>query len=70
MPFLVSAEMSQSKIDKIYTKSIMLDAKHNTFNVLPINSTEGYIWFLISPKYDYVNATKFEHKSVDVENSK
>ena len=65
------AGMSQVDIDKIYTKPIMLGAKQATFNIeLPVDSTDGYRWFLVSPEYGYVNAVKFEHESVDVENSK
>ena len=49
----------------------MLSKKQRTFNIeLPVDSTDGYRWFLISPEYGYVNAVKFEHESVDVENSK
>ena len=49
----------------------MLDAKHSTFNIeLPVDSTDGYRWFLVSPEYGYINAVKFTHESVDVENSK
>ncbi len=71
LPSLVIAEMSQAEIDKIYTKPIMLDAKHSTFNIeLPVDSTDGYRWFLVSPEYGYINAVKFTHESVDVENSK
>lgn len=63
--------MSQADVDKLYTKPIMLGAKQGTFNVeLPVDSTDGYMWFLVSPEYGYINAVKFTHESVDVENSK
>jgi hypothetical protein len=71
VPSLIMAGMSQSDIDKIYTKPIMLGKKQSTFNIeLPVDSTDGYRWFLVSPEYGYINAVKFEHESVDVENSK
>jgi predicted secreted protein len=71
LPSLVMAGMSQVDVDKIYTKPIMLRAKQGTFNIeLPVDSTDGYRWFLVSPEYGYVNAVKFEHESVNVENSK
>lgn len=71
LPSLVMAGMSQVDVDKIYAKPIMLRAKQGTFNIeLPVDSTDGYRWFLVSPEYGYVNAVKFEHESVNVENSK
>ncbi|MFT4694168.1 MAG: putative secreted protein [Francisella sp.] len=71
LPSLVIAEMSQAEIDKIYTKPIMLDAKHSTFNIeLPVDSTDGYRWFLVAPDYDYIDDGGYTHKSVDTENSK
>ena len=71
LPSLLIAGMSQADVDKLYTKPIMLGAKQGTFNVeLPVDSTDGYMWFLVSPEYGYINAVKFTHESVDVENSK
>ena len=71
LPSLLIAGMSQADVDKLYTKPIMLGAKQGTFNVeLPVDSTDGYMWFLVSPQYGYINAVKFTHESVDVENSK
>jgi predicted secreted protein len=71
VPSLVMAGMFQADVDKIYTKPIMLGEKQGTFNIeLPVDSTDGYRWFLVSPEYGYINAVKFTHESVDVENSK
>ena len=71
LPSFVVAGMSQFDVDKMYTKPILLSAKQSTFNIeLPVDSTDGYRWFLVSPEYGYVNAVKFTHESVDVENSK
>ena len=71
LPSLVIAEMSQADVDNVYTKPIMLSAKQGTFNIeLPVDSTDGYRWFLVSPEYGYVNAIKFTHESVNIENSK
>jgi predicted secreted protein len=71
VPCLVMAGMYQADVDKIYTKPIMLGEKQGTFNIeLPVDSTDGYRWFLVSPEYGYINAVKFTHESVDVENSK
>lgn len=71
LPSYSLADMTQVDIDKIYTKPIVLDAKHYTFNVeLPVDSTDGYRWFLIPPDYDYIDDSGYSHESVDVENSK
>ena len=71
VPCLVMAGMFQADVDKIYTKPIMLGEKQGTFNIeLPVDSTDGYRWFLVSPEYGYINAVKFTHESVNVENSK
>lgn len=71
LPSFVIAGMSQSDVDGLYTKPIVLSKKQRTFNIeLPVDSTDGYRWFLISPEYGYINAVKFEHESIDVENSK
>ena len=71
LPSLIIAGMLQTDVDKIYTKPIILSAKQGTFNIeLPVDSTEGYRWFLVSPEYGYVNAVKFAHESLDFENSK
>lgn len=70
-PYLGPAEMTQAEIDKIYTKPIVLDSKQYTFNIeLPVDSIDGYRWFLIPPDYDYVDDTGYTHESVDIENSK
>nr|WP_224732629.1 protease inhibitor I42 family protein [Francisella sp. SYW-9] len=71
VPSLALADMTQSEIDKLYTKPIVLDEKHYTFNVeLPVDSTDGYRWFLVPPDYDYVDDVGYSHESVDIENSK
>jgi len=71
LPSLTIASMSQADIDKILTKPIVLSEKQSTFNIeLPVDSTDGYRWFLVSPEYGYVNAVKFTHESIDIENSK
>lgn len=71
IPSILLAKMSQVDVDKLYTKPIILDKNHSTFNInLPVDSTDGYRWFLVSPEYGYVNAVKFEHESVAVEDSK
>ncbi len=71
LPSLVIAKMSQVDVDKIYNKPILISKKQKTFNIeLPVDSTDGYRWFLVSPEYGYVNAIKFDHESVDIENSK
>lgn len=71
VPVLTFAGMTQEDIDKIYTKPIVLDAKHYTFNIeLPVDSTDGYRWFLIPPDHDYIDDSGYSHESVDVENSK
>ncbi|APC90996.1 hypothetical protein BBG19_0258 [Francisella sp. MA067296] len=63
--------MTQAEIDKIYTKPIALNSKQYTFNIeLPVDSIDGYRWFLIPPDYDYVVDDSFSHKSVDIDKSK
>lgn len=70
-PFLAVAGMTQADVDKLDIKPIVLDKKHYTFDVeLPVDSTDGYRWFLIPPDYDYINDVRYDHESVDVENSK
>nr|WP_255321723.1 protease inhibitor I42 family protein [Francisella halioticida] len=71
VPSLALAEMTQSEVDKLHIKLIALDEKHHTFNVeLPVDSTDGYRWFLVPPDYDYVDDVGYTHKSADIENSK
>ncbi|WP_041263578.1 hypothetical protein [Francisella salina] len=71
LPCLGLAEMTQADIEKIYTKPIVLDSRHYTFNVeLPVDSIDGYRWFLIPPDYDYIDDSGYTHESVNVEKSK
>lgn len=71
MPLFASASMTQTDIDSLYVKPIVLSKKQHTFNIaLPVDSTNGYKWFLVSPEYGYINAVSFKHESVDIENSK
>ncbi|ABK89188.1 hypothetical protein [Francisella tularensis] len=70
-PCLGLATMTQAEIDKLYTKPIVLSSKQYTFNVeLPVDSIDGYRWFLISPDYDYIDDDSYSHESVDIQNSK
>lgn len=71
IPVLAMANMTQSDVDKIYSKPIMLSTKQRTFNIeLPVDSIAGYRWFLVSPEYGYINTIRFEHESVDLKSSK
>ncbi|QIV95058.1 hypothetical protein [Allofrancisella frigidaquae] len=64
------AKMTQEAVDKVYTKPIVLEDKQKIINIsLPVDSTDGYRWFLVSPDYDYIRAVSFVHKSVDMKNS-
>ncbi len=70
-PAILFAAMTQKDIDKLYADPIIVGAKQRTINInLPVDSTDGYRWFLNSPNYDYIRSTKFSHDSVDVDNSK
>ena len=70
-PSLALAEMTQKNIDSIYTKPIFLDGNHKTINIaLPVDSTDGYRWFLVSPDYDYIRPVSYEHESANIEKSK
>jgi hypothetical protein len=71
VPFSVFAGMTQQDLDSLYTKPIVLDNKHYTFDIeLPVDSTDGYRWFLIPPDYDYIDDGGYTHESVDIKNSK
>lgn len=70
-PSFLVAKMTQSDLKDLYNKPILLTEKQHTFNIhLPVDSTDGYKWFLVSPEYGYINAISFKHESVDIENSK
>ncbi|GAB4222058.1 MAG: hypothetical protein Kow0076_2280 [Francisella sp.] len=70
-PVLSIARMSQDDIDKLYTRPIVLDGKHYTFDIeLPVDSIDGYRWFLSAPDYDFVDDEKYIHSSANVEKSK
>ena len=71
LPAILFASMTQKDLDKLYVNPIIVGAKQRTINInLPVDSTDGYRWFLNSPNYDYIRSTKFSHDSVDVDNSK
>ncbi|AXA33273.1 hypothetical protein [Francisella adeliensis] len=71
LPLFGYASMTQKDFKGVYADPIVLSEKQHTFNIdLPVDSTEGYKWFLVSPEYGYVNAISFKHDSIDVENSK
>ena len=70
-PTLLLAKMTQADIDVIYTKPIVVEGKKSTLTIeLPVDSTNGYMWFFVPDNYDYIRATNFNHESVDIENSK
>ncbi|MED7819948.1 MULTISPECIES: hypothetical protein [unclassified Francisella] len=70
IPSLALAEMTQSEIDKLYTKAVVLDEKHYTFDIkLPVDSTDGYRWFIIPSDYDYIDDVGYTHESVNIESS-